>query len=203
MADFPGLIEAIKEAAMGAVRAEKPTGVMFGQVNRVSPLQITVEQKMTLEGSQLILSRNVTDYTVEMTVDHVTASAFPPLSETDTAHPHGVPAHGTEQASPDITHIHPEAAGQTGEAGETPHWHATPAHGTEPASPDATHIHGGSAFQTEAGGFSTAESGAGAHTHGYTGRKSFTVHNALTVGEKVILIRLQGGQKFLVIDRLE
>lgn len=40
------------------------------------------------------------------------------------------------------------------------------------------------------------------HGHKYTGTKMFTVHNALKVGEKVVLIRIQGGQKFVVLDRV-
>lgn len=43
---------------------------------------------------------------------------------------------------------------------------------------------------------------AQAHTHGYTGTKTFTINNALKQGEKVILIRVQGGQKYLVLDRV-
>lgn len=40
------------------------------------------------------------------------------------------------------------------------------------------------------------------HSHSYSGRKTFTVHNGLKLGEKVILIRIQGGQKFVVLDRM-
>ncbi len=40
------------------------------------------------------------------------------------------------------------------------------------------------------------------HTHEIVGVKDFQIHNALKVGEKVILIRQQGGQKFIVIDRI-
>lgn len=40
------------------------------------------------------------------------------------------------------------------------------------------------------------------HRHDYKGRKRFLLHNQLVTGEKVILLRLQGGQKFIVIDRL-
>lgn len=40
------------------------------------------------------------------------------------------------------------------------------------------------------------------HKHAYKGQKTFTVHNELVVGDKVILIREQGGQRFIVIDRL-
>ena len=48
------------------------------------------------------------------------------------------------------------------------------------------------------GGSSEATS----HRHAYEGRKTFTVHNGLKAGEKVILMREQGGQRFVVLDRL-
>ena len=38
------------------------------------------------------------------------------------------------------------------------------------------------------------------HKHEYKGRKKITVHNGLKVGEGVLLIRQQGGQKFIVLD---
>lgn len=41
------------------------------------------------------------------------------------------------------------------------------------------------------------------HAHAYKGRKSFRVHLGLKAGEKVILLRCDGGQKFLVLDRWE
>ena len=41
------------------------------------------------------------------------------------------------------------------------------------------------------------------HKHEYKGRKKITVHNGLKVGEGVLLIRQQGGQKFIVLDRLD
>ena len=37
----------------------------------------------------------------------------------------------------------------------------------------------------------------------YSGTTNLTVKNALTVGESVLLFREQGGQKYIVIDRLE
>lgn len=43
--------------------------------------------------------------------------------------------------------------------------------------------------------------GNGSHNHTYKGRKQFTVHNGLVVGEKVILLRMQGGQKYIVWDK--
>jgi len=41
-----------------------------------------------------------------------------------------------------------------------------------------------------------------AHKHSYAGRKTFTVHLGLVLGERVILLRQRGGQKFLVLDRV-
>lgn len=41
------------------------------------------------------------------------------------------------------------------------------------------------------------------HKHEYKGRKKIKIYNGLKKGEKVILLRVQGGQKFIVLDRLE
>lgn len=40
------------------------------------------------------------------------------------------------------------------------------------------------------------------HSHSIVGQKNFLMHNALEVGEEVVLIRQQGGQKYIVIDRI-
>lgn len=40
------------------------------------------------------------------------------------------------------------------------------------------------------------------HTHGIVGEMNFLMHNALEVGDEVILLRQQEGQKFMVIDRI-
>ena len=40
------------------------------------------------------------------------------------------------------------------------------------------------------------------HTHEYKGKKKFTVHNGLKVGESVVLLRMQGGQRFLVLGKM-
>ena len=40
------------------------------------------------------------------------------------------------------------------------------------------------------------------HTHTITGQKQITIHNGLDVGDEVILIRQQEGQKFVVLDRI-
>lgn len=103
MPDATELVRLIKKTAVDAVQAAKPANVMFGKVTSVKPLKIMVEQKLTLGASQLVLSRNVTDFQTTATIK-------------------------------------------------------------------------------------------GENT-------TITVHNGLAVGDKVILIRQQGGQKFIVTDR--
>lgn len=41
------------------------------------------------------------------------------------------------------------------------------------------------------------------HEHEYTGRKKILLHYGLVEGEKVALIRIEGGQMYYIIDRLE
>ncbi len=41
------------------------------------------------------------------------------------------------------------------------------------------------------------------HKHSYKGKKKYTVHLALKTGEKVILLRVNGGQQYIVLDRVE
>lgn len=41
------------------------------------------------------------------------------------------------------------------------------------------------------------------HKHEIQGRKKITIHNGLTRGEKVLLLRAQGGQNYIVIDRVD
>jgi len=126
MRDFNDLIKLIKRIAVEAVEASKPTNIVFGQVTSASPLKITIEQKITLSSQQLILTRNVTDHEIEMTLDH----------ETD-------------------------------------------------------YKSGGS-----------GDSSFASHNHAVTGKKTMTIHNALKKGEKVALLRTQGGQQYVVIDRV-
>lgn len=134
--DLNALVRAVKKAAVEAVRAENPMGVCHGTVTGLSPLEITTDQKLILGEKQLILTNAVRDYTVEMTVDHVTEV---------------------------ISHGH---------------------------SVTDTYTGGGTAQPVEP-------------SHPYKGRKSFRVHLGLKMGEKVILVRCDGGQQFVVLDRWE
>ena len=126
MADANGFVGAMKKAAIEAVEARKPVGVYFGKVISKLPLKINVEQKMNLGESQLILTRNVTDFVTTISVNW-------------------------------------ETEDKEGGIGEN-------------------------AYEK--------------HRHHVLGQKQVIVHNALEIGDKVILIRQQEGQKFIVVDRI-
>ncbi len=72
MPDATDLTKAIKRAALEAQESTKPVNVCFGTVETASPLTINVEQKMILTEKQLILTRNVTEYTTMVTVQWMT-----------------------------------------------------------------------------------------------------------------------------------
>ena len=69
------LVKLIKKAAVDAVNASRPANMVFGKVISDSPLKIKVDQKLILTSAQLVLSRSVTDHTIEMTVNHATENA--------------------------------------------------------------------------------------------------------------------------------
>ncbi len=126
MYDYSDLTNSIKTIAIRAVENNNPINIVFGKVTSASPLQVKIDDKIILQERQLILCKSVTDYEVEMTVEHETETEFG-----------GV---------------------------------------------------GDSSFEE--------------HNHKYEGKKLFLIHNKLKEDESVILLRIQGGQKFVVIDRL-
>lgn len=134
MPDYSGLVKAMKQAGVEATNAGGPVSVCFGKVMSTAPLQILIDQKMTLGAAQLVLTRNVTDYEVEVTVE----------------------------------------------------WK------TEKETTTHTHILG------------DEETGANKqkHNHDIEGKKKMMIHNSLVVGDDVVLVRQQGGQKYIVVDRV-
>lgn len=149
MPDAAELMKLLKANALEALDASKPVNILFGKVTSTEPLQIDVEQKMKLGKSQLFLSRNVTDFETEVTVDVETEKALG-------------------------NHVH-DLMLSVEAGGEPLHTH------------EAT------------GSIQGAEL---IHTHKLKGRMKISVHNGLAVGDEVILLRSQGGQKYLVLDRI-
>lgn len=128
MPDYTPLLNVMKQSAKETGRASCPVQVCYGKVTSANPLKIQVDQKITLGKAQLVLTRNVTDYEVELTV-----------SEWETK----------------------ETSGGSG------------------------------------------ESSFASHKHGFDNKKKrTTIHNALKAGEEVVLLRQQGGQKYIVLDRV-
>lgn len=108
------LVQVIKQAAVEAVEASEPSDFLYGTVKSSSPLVITVDQKLELTSSFLLLTSNVRDYELKITVDMTTDD----------------------------------------------------------------------------------------DEHSVTGEQTITVHNGLKSGDKVILLKQKGGQKFIVLDRI-
>ncbi len=123
---FNELLELIKRIVVDTLNSLNPTHVVFGTIKTVAPLTIQLEQQEIIPQEMIALSRNVTDFTTDMTVAHLT--------------------------------------------------------------------------ETRAGG--SGDSSFASHNHEYKGRKSFLVHKSLQVGDKVVLLRVQGGQKYVVMDRV-
>ena len=118
------IMRIIKTAERDYMNSTKPVEFCFGTIKAVKPLTINIEQKNTVidgENIELILTNNVKDHYVDITVNHTTEN--------------------TTCSVP--------------------------------------------------------------HTHKYSGRKKILIHYGLTVGEKVLLARWQGGQRYIVIDRVE
>lgn len=57
-------------------------------------------------------------------------------------------------------------------------------------------------WETENKGGGSSYDSFASHNHALKGRKKIIVHNKLRKGDEVVLIREQGGQKYIVIDRL-
>lgn len=54
--------------------------------------------------------------------------------------------------------------------------------------------------ETQAGGSGYPQFAS--HDHDYIGRKKIMIYNCLKVGEKVLLLRRQGGQDYIILDRI-
>ena len=92
--------EVIKKMAVGANNANAPTSVLFGTVTSVEPLEITVtvDQKLKLTKGFLVLTKNVKDYTVDVTMDWNTEN-----TSLDANHSHSTEVDSNISVSSDIS----------------------------------------------------------------------------------------------------
>lgn len=112
------ILSIIKRAAIEAVESRKPVRVCFGQVTQAEPLAIRIDQKLTIQGAQLVVPEAFAAHEREIEID----------DETDFA-------------------------------------------------------------------------GDDLHSHALTGAKQVLVKSELRVGDGVILLRADGGQRYVVIGR--
>jgi len=71
-----GFLESVKRAAVEAVRAEKPVGMLYGTVIGVNPLNVRVDQKLVLTQGQLILTNSVRTHKVTVTDAYGSCECF-------------------------------------------------------------------------------------------------------------------------------
>lgn len=64
--DINKLIKAVKKAAIEAVEAQKPMSRYQGEVTCVNPLEISIDQKLVLTDTQLILTNLVKNFEFEI-----------------------------------------------------------------------------------------------------------------------------------------
>lgn len=96
---MPDMVQLVKKAAVDAVEAAKPVQFVFGQVISASPLKIQVDQKSIYTEKMLVLTRNVTEHEIDISISaqSVVISHGHPVTDTYTGG-------GTAQ---EINHNHP------------------------------------------------------------------------------------------------
>ncbi|MBQ8793795.1 MAG: DUF2577 domain-containing protein, partial [Clostridia bacterium] len=58
-------------------------------------------------------------------------------------------------------------------------------------------------YETESASGGSSYSSFAEHAHRVTGPKTYLVKLGLTIGERVLLLRTDGGQKYIILDRVE
>ncbi len=125
------LLQAIKQAAIGAVEQSAPTAITYGVVINTQPLEINVEQRLIIPAEAILLTSNVIDKKTKISFDNPTIKNI--VKDYNMA----------------------DIAGQDYKL----------------------------TFQQKI-------------------ENEVTIYNGLKQGDKVLLLRIQGGQKYIVLDRL-
>lgn len=144
------MIEVIQDIIRQSIDFNKFSDITYGEVVGVDPLKIKLNEILTLEEENIILTNAVKDHEIDITVQW----------ETEDKNIQGVD-----------THTHPFI--DTGALGITKSAETLP----------STNINS-------------------THKHDIKGKKKIIVHNKLKSGEKVLMIKTYGGQKYVVIDRI-
>ena len=70
--DFNKILSVIKSAAVTAVENTKPATMLIGVVVSEAPLQIALDSTLIIPEDHIMLTKNTCEWTMEMSVDHVT-----------------------------------------------------------------------------------------------------------------------------------
>lgn len=144
------LTDLIKEIAVKAINANKPTSIYYGTVISISPLKVQISSNLILTEEFLIVPMSLTDYTVQVSMNW-----------------------STENANIDHTH-NVEYTDKYTVSGDTDNKTTV----TKQMNSNKT------------------------HSHALTGVKEITIYNSLKIGDKVILTQVQGGQEFIINDKV-
>ncbi|MGO4498803.1 DUF2577 domain-containing protein [Paenibacillus sp. 2RAB27] len=68
--DIAALANLIKRAGKGAVDAGAPVAILFGSVTQKNPLEVTVDQRFTLDEDFLIVPESLTEYRIQLSHSH-------------------------------------------------------------------------------------------------------------------------------------
>lgn len=73
--DYNRIVEAMKGIVVNTLSDLDMSDILVGEVTGVDPLAITVDQKITIPESNILLTKNTCEHTIEMSVDHITEDA--------------------------------------------------------------------------------------------------------------------------------
>lgn len=174
------LANVIKAIAAGTEDAAKPTTLEFGTVvsDEYAPLEIQINDKLILDEAFLELTNAVKDHWVDIEV-YMETMDDNDLSEFQLNHYANVAQYNSDST------IHNSNVDKY--------------NGHQHKNPNAGELAADSMKMNPVGQQKTRHT---SHLHNIAGRKKIRVYNGLHKGEKVILLRMRGGQKYLVIDRL-
>lgn len=145
---MPNMVELIKKAAVEAVETSKPTSIVFGTVVAVEPLAINIDQKLTLDADDLILTDNVIDYDTELSFNDTSIEQLVKVGNNPTSK-NAVLTENSQTPSEISTNVI---------------------------------LDGRLQFMDKI-------------------KHKVTLYNALKLGEQVLMLRVQGGQKYIVLNR--
>lgn len=227
--DAVELTKIIKRAAVDAVEATKPVHICFGTVKNTEPLKIFVEQKMVLGENQLVLLQSINTTGAAITGD-ITAYAESFVGKIPYLYGAGrnyntleeiVAAGGMCDCSAFTERVYRHFGAEIGTV-VSEQEHAG-------AAVNLSDIQDGDLLILEDGWHAGIYKNAGLVIHeggdDYTGNVKIsplsafsltgvrrittgtasgttTVHNGLAVNDEVVLIRQQGGQKYIVLGKI-